>query len=128
MQWLLFSRCFYSEHAQKGYTVYCCLVSHQTVVPSIYPRRTYSLENLPKQPCLDWPQCFLPRNHPKQVLPLADTYHVTKQSEIQSGDFLFLANANKPLRLPVSLLTNLSQISLFWYVMGIKVKLVIRAL
>ena len=67
-------------------------------------------------------------NLPKPVPPLADTHHVTKQSEIQDGDFHFLANANKPLRLSVSLLANLSKISLFWYVMGTKVKVVIRAL
>ena len=45
--------------------------------------------------------------------------HVTKQIEIQDGDFHFLADAHKSLRLPVSLLTNLSQISLFWYTIGI---------
>ena len=67
-------------------------------------------------------------NLPNSILPLADTYHVTKQFEIQDGDFYFLADANQPLGLPISLLLNLSEISLLWYVIGIKVKLVIRAL
>ena len=33
---------------------------------------------------------------PKSNLALADTHNVTKQSEIQDGDFYFLADAKEP--------------------------------
>ena len=80
------------------------IVSHQTVVASVYPHRTYSLENLPKQPFLDWPECFLSRiSRNRSYHWLTIKHYVTKQFEIQDVDFHFSLNANKPLRLPVSL-------------------------